>query len=226
MPLTSSIALKDEDSLHTADESQHSAGAAPLGSRGIVAPAKLASLAGVSRVQEVRGSLPCLRAQEGLPRCHRMPCGGSIGRSNCTAPYPALLPALNGGVSAPEVIDDRKLPPAAGPYPPIHPRRAARVRGLPGRRPGHVPAQQERHRPADLPVVLRRRRRDRTAGRRSRRPQPLRRRGSAAGGEEAPGTGPRAGRWHRVVRRRRGRADGRLQLGGPGLRGGPRRRWR
>ena len=116
---------------------------------------------------------------------------------------------------------DRKLPPAAGPYPPIHPRRATRVRGLPGRGPGHVPAQQERHRPADLPVALRRRLRDRTADRRSRRPQLLRRRGSAAGGEEAPGAGPRAGRRHRVVRRRRGRADGRLQPGGPGLRGGP-----
>ena len=36
-----------------------------------------------------------------------MPCGGSSGHSDGIAPYPALLPALNGGVSAPEVFDER-----------------------------------------------------------------------------------------------------------------------
>ena len=124
-------------------------------------------LQGVSRVQEVRGSLPCLtlaRVLTALPphalrRVHRdVPI---VPRRTRRSSRPERR------VSAPEVTDDRKLPPAAGPYPPIHPRRAARVRGLPRRGPGHVPAQQERHRPADLPVALRRRRRDRTADRES-----------------------------------------------------------
>jgi hypothetical protein len=52
------------------------AGAAPLGYRGIAAPAVVASPAKVSAFAEVRGSSPCLTAQEGSPRCHRMPCGG------------------------------------------------------------------------------------------------------------------------------------------------------
>src|SRR5450755_190086 len=62
--LTSSIALKDEDSLHTADGSQHSAGATPLGSRGIAAPAKLASPAGCQ---------PCARGSRivAMPTCAR-----------------------------------------------------------------------------------------------------------------------------------------------------------
>ncbi len=55
---------------------------------------------------EVRGSLPCLTTQEGSPRCHRMPCGGSPKEySNITLRGgAALLPGLNARVSAPRSI--------------------------------------------------------------------------------------------------------------------------
>jgi len=67
---------------------------------------------------EVRGSLPRLTALEGSPRCHRMPCGGSCGRIHRTAPYAALLPALNDGFSRREVLDEQTrggVKPIAGP---------------------------------------------------------------------------------------------------------------
>ena len=116
---------------------------------------------------------------------------------------------------------DRKLPPAAGPDPAVHPGRTALVRHLPRRGPAPVPAQQDRLGPADLPVAVRRGQRHRTADRRPGRARRGRGRRSAAGGEETPGAGARAGRRHRVVRGGRGAADGRVQPGGPGFRGGP-----
>jgi len=55
---------------------------------------------------EVRGSQPCLTAQEGSPRCHRMPCGGSPKEYSNYIPRggAALLPGLNAGVFAPCTI--------------------------------------------------------------------------------------------------------------------------
>ena len=54
---------------------------------------------------EVRGSSPRSRTQEGShalpPHALRRSCA-----HQSTAPYPALPPALNDGVSAPEVFDD------------------------------------------------------------------------------------------------------------------------
>lgn len=103
--MTSSIALKDEDSLHTIDRSQYSGRpAAAWFSRHGRAVLRWHPLRVVDRVQEVRGSSPWSRTQEGsraLPphALRRVPWDTQI-----IAPYPALLPGLNAGASAPEVI--------------------------------------------------------------------------------------------------------------------------
>ena len=71
----------------------------------------------------------------------------------------------------------------------VHARVAPRVAGIPRRRAGHVPADQERRRPGHLPVGGRRGHRRGTPGRRpdgARR----RRREPAAGGARPPGAGP------------------------------------
>jgi len=99
-----------------------------------------------------------------------------------------------------------------------HPRRATRVRGLPGRGPGHVLRSKSGTDPLTCLWLF-----DVGAGTErliadSAVLSFFRRRGSAAGGEEAPGAGPRAATGgHRVVRPPdRGVADGPFQPGGAG----------
>src|ERR1700753_2561612 len=63
-------------------------------------------------------------------------------------------------------VHDRKLPPAAGPDPALHPPRTPLLLPLPRPRSQRVPAQQGRRRPGDLPVAAGRGPWGRTADRR------------------------------------------------------------
>jgi hypothetical protein len=81
---------------------QNAGGASAWLSRSRHAPAEWHLPPGCQLLVEVRGSSPCLGAQEGSPHSHRMPCGGSgNGHTHSTAPFRrALVSILNGGVSA------------------------------------------------------------------------------------------------------------------------------
>ena len=111
---------------------------------------------------------------------------------------------------------------AAGEDAAVHARGAPRAAGIPRRRAGHVPADQERRRPGELPVGGRRGHRRGTPGRRPEGAR-RRRREPAAGGARAAGAGQGDRRGHRGLRDRRAARPRGLRAVRAGVRGPARR---